>query len=545
MNMLSPITAMLWENWRLTRIEAAIRFVQNLVTAAGAVILFDAGVKVVFWFLLAGTAFIWFSIAKLNGGRFMDGYKPGFPLYLLYTKPVRTSVIVGVTMAYDAISNVALYLVTAALLGYAFDMTLPLFSLTVFLITCHATYFCVQYSTTSRIVQWAGSMVFIPLFFLLLNRVSTPLEVEFSLAENAAMGLVCLLSFGLTVVGVARQRRGEITSIVPKTPAASGYPDWLVNLFRIPCPTSSPTGAQVWFELKSTGVPVITIGLAMALAIFVLYAVGIAVAPVRPAAVAAPIMFGLPALLFLLGGNAFGIRRKQGRTYLSPFEATQPYDTSRLVSVKVLVRTACLLIALIAVGASLWASSSLMNAWEAWVPEGQTVDAKPGLLKARQDLGNTLGGLPGQALAALAALMILVVTLVVASLATFKALRTRFPRGVLVSGVLLFTYALLMVLLLLAADRGLVPDSLQQAVFSASKWIAAAAMVAVTIYLLSSGFASRTLTAAYVGGALLVPAILGALGLFADDATGPLWVAMLVLIVSLLAPWSLDRLRHA
>ena len=36
-------------------------------------------------------------------------------------------------------------------------------------------------------------------------------------------------------------------------------------------------------------------------------------------------MFGLPILVFLLGGNAFGIRRKQGRTYLSAFEATQPY----------------------------------------------------------------------------------------------------------------------------------------------------------------------------------------------------------------------------
>ena len=73
MKMLSPIVAMLWENWRLTRIEAAMRLAQNLVLATGAVILFGVGDKVVFWILLGGCAFIWLSKAKLNGGRVQDG----------------------------------------------------------------------------------------------------------------------------------------------------------------------------------------------------------------------------------------------------------------------------------------------------------------------------------------------------------------------------------------------------------------------------------------------------------------------------------------
>ena len=62
----------------------------------------------------------WLSMAKLNGGR------PGFPLYLLYTRPVRTAVLVGVPMAYLTALPAAIYLVSALLLrvtsGYPFPL---------------------------------------------------------------------------------------------------------------------------------------------------------------------------------------------------------------------------------------------------------------------------------------------------------------------------------------------------------------------------------------------------------------------------------------
>jgi len=360
MNMRSPIVAMLWENWRLTRIEVALRLGQGIGLGSAAMLLFDAGAAIAFWIILCTNAFIWFSIAKLNGGRFMDGYKPGFPFYLLYSRPVPTSVFVGVTVGYDALSGVVLYLVSAALVGFAFDQPLPLFSVIPWILASRLGYTCIQWSTPNRIVQWVGSfVVYAPMFILLQQRVGSPPQVELSITENAVMILVGVVSFALTVVGVARQRRGDFVPVAPRSERAGGYPVWFVSLFRFPCPTTSPTRAQVWFELKSSGLPVLTIGLAMAVVTFLLYAISIVVAPVRPAAVAAPIMFGLPILLLYLGGNAFGIRRKQGRTYVSAFEATQPYNTAQLTSVKLLVRTACVLAALIVVGVSLWASSSL------------------------------------------------------------------------------------------------------------------------------------------------------------------------------------------
>ena len=65
--------------------------------------------------------------------------------------------------------------------------------------------------------------------------------------------------------------------------------------------------------------------------------------------------------VLFLGGNAFGIRRKQGRTYVSAFEATQAYGTAQLALLKLLVKSACVLAAIIAIGVSVWISMPLLG----------------------------------------------------------------------------------------------------------------------------------------------------------------------------------------
>ncbi len=112
----APIAALLWENWRLTRIEAGQRLALGIVLGSAVLAKSGNGAIIAFWILFSLHAVFYLSIAKLNGGRFMDGYKPGFPLYLLYTRPVPTAAFVGVAMAYDAISSAAGYLVCAAIL---------------------------------------------------------------------------------------------------------------------------------------------------------------------------------------------------------------------------------------------------------------------------------------------------------------------------------------------------------------------------------------------------------------------------------------------
>jgi len=554
--MRSPIVAMLWENWRLTRIEAAVRFALVMVAGAAMLLLSDKGATYAFWMLTFLHGMVWLSIAKLNGGRFMDGYKPGFPFYLLYARPVSTALFVGVAMAYDAITCLAMYLVSAALLGLAFGQPLPLFSVATWIVVCHLCYACIQWSTTNRVGQYVGSFAcLLPLFLLLRNRLTPSLHVEFSLGDHALMVVLGIVAFGLTVAGVARQRSGGAVVSVAKKSISGVYPDWLVSLFRFPCPTSSATRAQIWFELKTSGLPMLAIGLTLAVLIPLLFAISIPVEPARVAACSVAV-FVIPVLL-TLGVNAFGIRRKQGRAYASTFETTQPYGTTQLATLKVLVRTSCMLAVLAAVGVSLWTSISLVSAWGSWTNLGVTINGAPGLTGPRDAIAQAVGGLAGYADVALALVVAIAIAFLVASFAAFNALRARYSRHLIIVGSLLLVFVLAHVLLSLAWQRGIVSTSELDAIWAVTKWIPAAAMMIATVYLFWNSLSGRVLTGRYAFvvvaisaafGAAWVTLLLGAgvqiAGITAADTLGLLSLLLPLLMAGVLAPWSLHRMRH-
>ncbi|MBC8026113.1 MAG: hypothetical protein H7Y89_08990 [Steroidobacteraceae bacterium] len=557
MIMRSPIVAMLWENWRLTRIEAAQRLGLGLAAGGGALVLFDAGPAIAFWILFALHAFFWFSISKLNGGRFSDGYKPGFPLYLLFARPVSTVTFVGVAMLYDAVSCTALYVASAALLGAVFGEPLPVFSFALCLVTFHLACTCIQWATRSRIVQWSGSLVVgWPFLFLVQNRVGSPSQIHFSLVENTVMILICILSIVLAVVGVSRQRRGDAVAIVPQQKdATGGYPAWFISVFRFRCPTSSATRAQVWFELKSSGLPVLAIGVAIAILISMLFAISIAIPLARNFALGISV-FSVPTVLFFLGGNVFGIRRKQGRRYASAFESTQPCGTAQLAGLKLVVRSACMLAALTVIGISVWASSSFVGGWGPWIVDGK--NAAEGLLKARSTIAGKFGELPAYAYVAQAVIAFIAAAGYVAWQASREALTARYPRSALVVVGLPIVWGLAIVLLALVQKSGIAPALPVKAILQASFWIAAVALMSTTIYLFWNGISSRVLTAGYLSSAVLVIAVFAAAWVAMLHAAGApfsrmpalhiaaiLFPVMMMLMNSLLAPWSLDRIRHA
>ena len=207
-------------------------------------------------------------------------------------------------------------------------------------------------------------------------------QVEFSLAENAVMILVCVVSFVLTVAGVARQRRGDAVAIVPRAAGSAGYPDWLGQLVPVPVShlVSDEGAGVVRAQVQRAAHPDDRPGVAVL--IFLLFAISIPVRD-RPPRCRCSVDDRPDPCCCYFGGNAFGIRRNRDALYASAFEATQPYGTAQLAGLKVLVRTTCVLAALIAVGVSLWASSSLVGAWGSWLVEGGK-DAVPELLKKRQ-----------------------------------------------------------------------------------------------------------------------------------------------------------------
>jgi hypothetical protein len=327
----------------------------------------------------------------------------------------------------------------------------------------------------------------------------------------------------------------------------------------------------VWFDLKSNGFPVLTIGVALAINVVLVSAASgpldaaflaqlraadpsclnrdcVTVAPLLPLFLTALALF----TVLLLGGNAFGIRRKQGRTY-SPFEATQAYGTAQLAILKLLVKSVCVLAALIAIGVSAWISLPLLSDAvfiQMWgVP----------LSSRRSVITDAFAALTGYEQLSLAVVAAVGVAVWVASWAALGALRTRYRRRVNIAACLLLLYGV--VLVWLAVGVRVNPETASQfhldVVYGAMRWIAAAAMVFTTVYVCWSGFAERVLTIRYASGAVALSAAFGAAwltvlhivgvqlaGMSAMNAMSVVWPAFLPLMASGLVPWSYSRIRH-
>lgn len=566
--MRSPISAIVWEHWWLTLGESVWRLSFGLVAGSAALALSPSGPTIAVWVLLSQHGIFSMAIAKLTGGRFMDGYRPGFPLPLLYTRPVTTRAIVGVAMMYDALSGAAMYVASAALLGLAFGQTLPVLSMAMLIVVFRMVCLFVQWSTRSRVFQWVGSFGIWGAAMALFNirGGGSPLQLDFSFAESAMMTLIGLVAFGLTVAGVARQRRGDARAPIPRT-KGSGLAEWFAGLVRFPCPTSSPTRAQVWFDLKSSGLLVLAIGLALAIAIPLLFVIttrldvalsGVVTEPATRSFAIGMAMFSLPALLILFGGNAFGIRTRHGRTYASAFEATQACGIVRMAGLKVLVRSVCLLAAVVAVGTSVWTSLSVIP-FDVLADNDTFMDKSrnpvSGLMRA---IESAVGTMNVYELLALAFVAAVVVAVMVASRAAFTALRARYPRQLAKAASVVLLYVLALVLLALADERELGFEIPMGALLRTTGWVVAAGVVVATAYLFSQMFAERLMSLWQAGSTVLISVVFVTAWLTVLRAAGlqltttvtrdAVWMLLspmlLTLMVSVLAPWSLSRIRH-
>ncbi|HKX29406.1 MAG TPA: hypothetical protein VJ302_17040 [Blastocatellia bacterium] len=556
--MRSPIHAVLWENWRVTRLEATWRLALGLVGAWTVLTVlaavaprqsvkdFSAAIALI---LLVVPHFVgWLSLGKLNGGR------PGFPFCLLFTRPLRTAVLVAIPMAYLTAAPVAIYVVSALILRLTSGYPFPLLSVAAWIAALNLTYLVVNWSTRSRVAQMLGMVVANGYWFSFASNRLTATEIpgfdwppnlwpsifNIPLTDYALIVSIGLASFGVAVAVVARQRHGDARSAMPWTE----FPGRLVNLFRFTCPTSSARWAQVWFELKSNGLPVMAIGLVIGSVHPLLFAVSVPFAWIRPIVIMLA-MFSVGTVL-ILGSNAFGIRYRQGRLYGSAFEATQAAGSAQLAGIKVLVRSVCVQAALIMVGASIWASLAFIAVGKGYEP-----------LRSWQRALESVGALTGYQQVALAVVASVGGAVMVASLAALGALWTRYSRRLNIAGSLLLLYGLALALLKPAEELGIGSEFLRDALFGATRWIAAAAMALTTVYLFWSGLAERWLTLRYVCGALLVSAAFGAAwltmlraagaqlaGMPTMDAAWMLSPALLLMMASVLAPWSLNRIRH-
>lgn len=589
MTLRSPFAVTLWELWRVTRAEAAWKLALPLaggLAALGLAATFappghpanqdvnDNVAALALILIVVPHLTGWLSIAKLNGGR------PGFPLYLAYTRPVRTVLIVAVPMAYLTAMSTAIYLLSAVVLRVASGHAFPLLPVAAWMAALTMLYLAAAWSTRNGVLQVLVTMCAVVKAFVTAQNRLTAVEIEggydwpphlwptlfdWPRTDYAWIGLIGLASFGIAVVMVARQRRGDTAPVQPVafTSPWAGLRDRLVSRLRLPCPTSSAGRAQVWLDLKSSGLPVLTVGVALATVILLVSAVSGPIdaawnadpdvpCPIRECFYARawpPLL--TPVSLFivlLLGGNAFGIRRRQGRAYVGAFETTQAYGTAQLAILKVLVKSACLLTALLAIGLSVWASVPLLG-------DGVFIQMWNVPLNSRRSaIGEALAALTAYEQLALAVVATVAVVAWVASWAALGALWTRYPRRARTALSILLAYGIALFLLALARRWGAVPVG---TILKATSWAVAAAFVFATAYLAWRTFAERLLTAGHATGVVLVSTafaaawltVLRAAGLSPADMTVAdgvrmLWPALLPLTLGVLTPWSYSRIRH-
>jgi hypothetical protein len=216
-----------------------------------------------------------------------------------------------------------------------------------------------------------------------------------------------------------------------------------------------------------------------------------------------------------------------------------------------------MLAALVAVVTSVWTSASVipfdvLGDNDTLIEKGRS--PLSGWMRATQ---GAVGAMSADELLALAFVAAIVAAVTVAWRAALPALRARYPRGLTIAGWSFLLHGLVLVLLVLAARRGIGSAFLLDATLGATTWIAMAASVLATVYLVWAVLADRLLTPRQVCGAILVSAAFGAAwlttlhtagvqlaGMSAANAISAVSPALLPLMASVLAPWSLSRIRH-
>jgi len=376
--MWNPATAVLWECWRVSRLNLVSMIFLAMLGGAGTFALpmdgeLDASLVVALAIYLALFGQLWALT--------IDS-RTGFTLRLGFTRPIPTRVLVTVPMVYVAASSAVAYLIPIWVLRTAFGIPLPLLpAALVSTVSLTLVAFCWSSANPVRrrafpVILWLLCTTWF-LASLVAGSSATgepqttgSAEVfSFSASAYGWMALISAAAFWVTLAGVARQRRGDdgFSTAPPTGEGAvarprSAFRTWIADRVRIMCPVSSPARAQLWFEMSTVGARVLTAGALTTLAAPIFFTVLDAAGALGQALyfwvwfpLMVPVLVALPSML--------GLRRKQGASYLGAFAATRSLGTAHLVGLKVLVTSLAILLSWSVLVAVLWVFSVWLAAW--------------------------------------------------------------------------------------------------------------------------------------------------------------------------------------
>ena len=370
--MKTPQRAILWELWRTGRSDLLIRlFSMSLLVVLFAIVISSsrmkesvlepvAGITVLLLMICAAFSSLWLQE--------LDTQQPGFSLRLGFTRPVATAWLVLLPMLYGVATSVVCYVIPASFFYLVIGTRLPVHGpvlLTAMLnVGCLSAmwgarnrveklgYFALLAIATVWLVRWYVGEV--PLgeswVNLLGNSVNRSWFVIYDLIVVAAIAAM----IGVTIVAVDRQRHEVFGERVPRgsqnveAVPGSGAADssWTLGLLRGFARLATLTGfdqrlaAQAAFELRRCGLVTMSAGLLLPVIVFGL----VCLIPVMNPQWARQPLTWLVAIIFcpliyqLIGIDAVtGLRGRQGRIDISPFDLIRPLRNDQMSSIKLTV----------------------------------------------------------------------------------------------------------------------------------------------------------------------------------------------------------------
>lgn len=331
--------------WKLTwfeflpRVLAPIAYLWLFTFVPGDVLEFTKGIN--FFFIGIASLFSTLWLGSYDK-RYLSG---GFPFVLSFVRPVSTAWLVAIPLAWLVLTNAAVYLVLVFLAKSLFGVAYPGIAMLPPLLFTTAILATVSWST-NRVAERAMALVVLivvttiwmsnhlayldPLWssdsgfdkFYSVSAIDTPVLV---------MGM--LLALAVLVFFVERQRRGASEAVI-KWRAVWALAKWIdverIKGFR------SPRHAQLWFDLRRTGIraaAIVCVGLMAFLAAAWLSAESGGESLLALWGVAVFQLFPLGLIVATVEGM-LGLKMRGQQWRLSVFEATLPATVPGSITLK-------------------------------------------------------------------------------------------------------------------------------------------------------------------------------------------------------------------
>ncbi|MFC1735338.1 hypothetical protein ACFL1X_04425 [Candidatus Hydrogenedentota bacterium] len=400
--MRTPMRAMIWELWRLTRWDIVLR-IAAVCFLVGVIVLISATrdwgspeMKALGEMTVHALTVFLVAMASLLPSSFVSSLEnphgQGYPMPLAFTRPISTRMLTFVPLAYFALASAVICMGCAFFIRILCSMSLPWMQIAVTMAVVTTVFNIVHWSvqgTTARTLcivvllsvfgvvmfPWLVSKIslrdplngelLLPPVFSFLSKLkligiesfqktgSPTVEWQYYAVLIGCFGAMC--SAAPALVGLKRHGQSlelksvgkffkEITRIFPKRRR----------------PFSSPDKAQLWFEIRRGGTAVLITNACVLFTLFIATFAWDIFADFSQEVATLPwciYMCAFPAVVIFHGTHKMaGLESREGVLRLSPFDGTRPMSNGTLIFIKFKALVACTIIGMttVAFAAIVW-----------------------------------------------------------------------------------------------------------------------------------------------------------------------------------------------